>query len=554
MKKIIFLGPTLQIEDAIKILPEAMYLPPVRCGDVLRALRLKSQIIAIIDGYFEHTAAVWHKEILTAINSGVTVYGAASMGALRAAELSRFGMIGVGKIYNDYISGITNDDDEVAVLHAPRNKNYSAASIAMVNIRSTVIKALNENIITENNSQIILQTAKSLPYQQRNLINLQNLISDKDFDKFFNWVNAGNLIDQKKLDAEELLTLLRSETLVDKNITQVEPVRLQTQKSVFFRALHNDVMCRPFHIKHELLSNEEQVALAARIFGDDYRFTRRLSYLWSAVFALAKTKIKTTNPSKKSKKKILTKDLPNEESLSLWLQENDCDLDSYQKFITRLQLVENLIDQDGNFAAKDFLIALMRTSGEYQIYRKDINEDDLTKRQDLLLANFVKADPLRAKILSLSAIFWCAVENEAIEYNLNPDLGSVENFSWQFRAQKKLFTNDAIELWLQENDLDFAGFTKLMMIMVRMRFLVLQTNLDAINVFQDNEDNIWWLLDMLRLSGLYIAAKRTIFDQVYKKEIYLKLEKKKQILNNSSAFLFDFLEGFEEFVAENKSF
>ena len=41
-----------------------------------------SRRIAIIDGYFERMAAVWHKEILVALERGIAVWGAASMGAL----------------------------------------------------------------------------------------------------------------------------------------------------------------------------------------------------------------------------------------------------------------------------------------------------------------------------------------------------------------------------------------------------------------------------------------------------------------------------------------
>ena len=85
------------------------------------------QAIGIIDGYFQWAPAVWHKEILWAIQQGVHVFGAASMGALRAAELAPFGMRGVGRIFEAYRDGVLpgsgdepfEDDDEVAVVHGP---------------------------------------------------------------------------------------------------------------------------------------------------------------------------------------------------------------------------------------------------------------------------------------------------------------------------------------------------------------------------------------------------------------------------------------------------
>ena len=40
------------------------------------------------------------------------------MGALRAAELSAHGMVGVGRIFGWYRDGVVVDDSEVALLHA----------------------------------------------------------------------------------------------------------------------------------------------------------------------------------------------------------------------------------------------------------------------------------------------------------------------------------------------------------------------------------------------------------------------------------------------------
>ncbi|RUX88390.1 hypothetical protein EN930_18015 [Mesorhizobium sp. M7A.F.Ca.CA.004.11.2.1] len=71
--------------------------PPARCGDVMRAVLEGRKVIGLIDGLFESGPAVWHKEILFALDAGCRLLGAASMGALRAAECWQFGMIGIGK-------------------------------------------------------------------------------------------------------------------------------------------------------------------------------------------------------------------------------------------------------------------------------------------------------------------------------------------------------------------------------------------------------------------------------------------------------------------------
>ena len=78
---------------------------PARLGDVYRACQRRPAALLIIDGLFDQQLAVWHKEILWALAQGVRVYGAASMGALRAAELAAFGMVGVGAIFQAFSQG-----------------------------------------------------------------------------------------------------------------------------------------------------------------------------------------------------------------------------------------------------------------------------------------------------------------------------------------------------------------------------------------------------------------------------------------------------------------
>ena len=91
--------------------------------------------------------AVWHKEILPALDEGIAVFGAASMGALRAAELDAFGMIGVGDIYAGYRDGVLEDDDDVAIAHATAEEGFRELSDAMVNIRATARAAERAAVI-----------------------------------------------------------------------------------------------------------------------------------------------------------------------------------------------------------------------------------------------------------------------------------------------------------------------------------------------------------------------------------------------------------------------
>ena len=46
----------------------------------------------------------------------IEVFGASSMGALRASELDTLGMTGIGYCYEQYATGTIDSDDEVAVM------------------------------------------------------------------------------------------------------------------------------------------------------------------------------------------------------------------------------------------------------------------------------------------------------------------------------------------------------------------------------------------------------------------------------------------------------
>lgn len=209
MKTIVFLGPSLSLADAKSIYPGAEYLPPVACGDVLRCLEKAPKRIAIIDGFFHNQAAVWHKEILYVLSLGIEVYGASSMGALRAAELAVFGMRGIGKIFEAYQKGIYEDDDEVAVLHASAKSGYKPVSDAMVNIRATLASAKQESLLSEEEHTLLLSHLKHTFYQQRHLSEAVTEFGPvlEQGDKFLAWLEQ-NSIDQKHADAIALLQLL----------------------------------------------------------------------------------------------------------------------------------------------------------------------------------------------------------------------------------------------------------------------------------------------------------------------------------------------------------
>ena len=214
MTAYIFTGPTLSPADASKVL-NATYLPPVQQGDIYRLALRQPRAIGIIDGYFEGVPAVRHKEILWAMTQGIQVFGSASMGALRAAELHPFGMQGIGEIFTAYQTGEFADDDEVAVVHGQRNTGYAVVTEAMANIRATLAHAGAKHIISTDTRQALIKIGKALFYKKRDLhyrqllkIGTEQGLPNNELQLLSGWLTAQR-VDQKRDDALAMLYAIK---------------------------------------------------------------------------------------------------------------------------------------------------------------------------------------------------------------------------------------------------------------------------------------------------------------------------------------------------------
>ena len=214
VKIIIYAGLSLPFDEAKEILDshddiKVIYKRPIQRGDLSLALKENPDIIAIIDGVFHQNSAVGHKEILNVLSKGIAVYGASSMGALRASELDSLGMIGVGYCYEQYASGNVDSDDEVAVMLD--SESLESLSIPLISMRYVFDNAVDENIITESEKDELLSIAKKTFYPKRNYA--QTLAeSSLDNDKKGNLINfIRESEDIKKEDAKELLYKIKSE-------------------------------------------------------------------------------------------------------------------------------------------------------------------------------------------------------------------------------------------------------------------------------------------------------------------------------------------------------
>lgn len=214
MKVILYTGLSLSFDEAKEILDSdenntIIYKRPIKRGDLGQALNENPDIIGIIDGVFHQNSAVGHKEILKVIESGIEVYGASSMGALRASELDTLGMIGVGYVYEQYATGKVTSDDDVAVMLD--SESLEALSEPLINMDYVFTNAVTENIITPKEKDELIRIAKSTFYPKRNYaqtLSESSLDNDKK-SKLIDFIRISP--DIKKEDAKELIRTIKQE-------------------------------------------------------------------------------------------------------------------------------------------------------------------------------------------------------------------------------------------------------------------------------------------------------------------------------------------------------
>ncbi len=200
----VYLGPTLALSTAQSYL-SATYLPPIKRGD-LATLPDETQIVGIIDGVFHQSLAVSPKEIIALLDRGVRVYGASSIGALRAAEMHMYGMIGVGEIFEMYRDRVIDADDEVAVAYDPLADR--TVSEPLVNIRSALRLAVAQRIVSSKEAGEIISTMKGTYYPLRSYQLLGHM-----YPALAPFLKAGRY-DQKRDDAVLLLRTIAGDAAV----------------------------------------------------------------------------------------------------------------------------------------------------------------------------------------------------------------------------------------------------------------------------------------------------------------------------------------------------
>lgn len=360
---VVFLGPTLPLEEAQALLPDAVFRPPVAQGDVAHVLdELRPDAIGIIDGVFYLNTAVWHKEILYALQQGVPVLGASSMGALRAAECAAFGMVGIGQVFDQYMSGELIGDDEVALAHGDAELDWMPLSEALVNVRATLTAAVSAGKLSKSTAEKTIAAAKELyfPERTKQAIVAAAQLSPNETVALERALNEG-FVDVKRSDALLLLERLRSGDLerpkCEMNHSMMFAAFAERDR-IFQRAagsVRGDEIKRLAAIEHPAF-----VEMLERTI--DKMVLDELAELWSVEASAEQIEDEMARLCWRLR-------IDDEQELTDWLADNNLDLAGFHRLAEREAVIRRLRDWKRAIHGKRNLVAPfldeLRLRGEY---------------------------------------------------------------------------------------------------------------------------------------------------------------------------------------------
>jgi len=166
----VFAGPSLSGQA----LPaDITIFPPATRGAVTAAITSGYRRIGFIDGAVEENERLPLRELREALAiPGITLFGAASMGAVRAAQLTSAGMRGVGRVFRLFRRRQLTDADEVYVLYAPAGLRYRSLTLPLVNIRYTARAMRRAGYVNRAEEQALVSYACTVPWFDRDRASL----------------------------------------------------------------------------------------------------------------------------------------------------------------------------------------------------------------------------------------------------------------------------------------------------------------------------------------------------------------------------------------------
>ncbi len=374
MKIAIFVGPSLP-RDQAEAFFGGDYYPPARQGDVLRIVREEAyDAIALIDGEdFLTGPLVWHKEILYALSRGIRVVGSSGVGAVRGAELSPFGMEGVGEIFRLYREGLLERDDAVGAPFQRTPQGYVRLAEPLVNLRATLEECTRLGEITPEEAEGLGSLGEGIYYRERTF---QELLRRGEEEGLFSSSRRAllreslsrNYVDLLARDALQLLEYLKKTP--KKDVPEMPSFRWRDSHT-FRRIFHEETPCS---VKEEQVTSGEIAAVCALGTPEGFQMAvRGLNRRLGLEFARhLRVEVPPEEVEQEAVRFRRRKGIADPEAGEIWLRNNHMEKEDFQRLMEEEALLGRLrrwlfmVERFGTPVQS--LLDEMRLEGVYEKY------------------------------------------------------------------------------------------------------------------------------------------------------------------------------------------
>jgi len=435
------------------------------------------------------------------------------MGALRAAELVPFGMVGIGRIFEAYRDGLYTDDDEVALLHGPAESGYRELSEAMVNIRATVAHALSAGVIASDSAARVIDCAKDTFYQERSLgAAIQAAWAGdphaEEPRRLRTFLTSGGYVNQKRLDALELLARLADSGTTPPAVTS------PAHRTSFIVKLHYQTTCRPFETSDIDLPPDEHVALEAVALRRIYPLLCRLAQLMALVHGLADG-LHATVPQAFNDSTFSGDDFDLGSAAKRRRRASARDLDdtaraAFEKRLARIRaVVEDYVRRRGPREVvrrqRRHMLDMMRLDDSYRRFVPLHRSKGAARTVPGNARRTGGAEPgLYRRIATLWGILDGQLELARVDLP-----ATLQSLSDEFRRKRGLERRAATVAWRRANDLDRHGYERLVAMDARLALVSAGSQAHALGL-RPETGPACWLVDAIRLAGLYGRLKSRV--------------------------------------------
>lgn len=173
---VVFAGGSISADD-VPPDDDMAWAGPAEQGDMLAAVLEGFATILIVDGYFYSRFPCTTFEVMLALEHGLNVFGSSSIGALRAVELSHYGMEGAGKVF-EYLKH--HGVKPYHIVAQTYDDNDRPVTTPLVQVIFLIENAVAAGVISADTGGLCRLTAEAMHFTELSIENVFRSLGKRD--------------------------------------------------------------------------------------------------------------------------------------------------------------------------------------------------------------------------------------------------------------------------------------------------------------------------------------------------------------------------------------